>query len=700
MPVTAISYLGAALAYLLLAALILIRWRRRPKSAWVLTASLLTMIWALYLALLSWQFDSNAAMTGGLFEVVRNAGWFAVLIAILAQVGGKSALDDDAHSTSNTKAIRTWSIATSLFLLAVVTLFLLPPSVSGVPLWRSLAILAMAILGLILVEQVYRNTPPQQRWQIKFLCLALGGVFAFDLFLYADLVLFQSLKSPTWQARGIVSAMVVPLLGIAMSRRLANPGETLISRDLLFHTTALMGSGLYLLTVGIAAYFLRQLEGDIGTLLQAAFLFGAILLLSLVLFSGSVRARLRIFLSKHFFRYKYDYRQEWLRLTGMLSAEEQPMPFHERCIGAISELVESPGGLLWVRDDDGRYRLSGALNLGTPEYPPENASGPLVSFLARTNWIIELKEYRRQPTFYTGLILPDWLLADPRHWAVVPLLKGEALEGFVVLAQPRAPYRIDWEERDLLKTAGRQLAVYIALVRTQEALFEARQFEAFHRLAAYLVHDLKNVSAQLSLICANAERHRDNPAFITDAFQTIANARDRLERTQSHLRNVRPLSENAAPETVELATLLEEVVAESQDSCPVPTLEVRQPNRLQIDRDSLKNIVQHLVRNAQQATADSGWVCIILDADDQWILILVEDNGSGMDEDFLRRRLFRPFQTTKGNAGMGIGLYEARDRIVRMGGQIDVDSRRGEGTLFTLRLPRSSIARPDGARTT
>lgn len=690
MPLTAITYFGSALAYLLLALLVLTRWRHRPNSAWMLTASLLTVAWAVYLALLSWQFDSNTAMTGGLFEIGRNAGWFALLLSILATAsGGDQGSSSGAQSPGSAKALRIWIGSTVGFLLLATLVFVLPAAVQGIQLWRSLAILSMAVVGLVLVEQVYRNTPPQRRWQIKFLCLALGGIFAFDLFLYADLVLFQTLESPTWQARGVVSAIVTPLIGIAFSRRLAQqPGDALVSRSLLFHTTALMGSGLYLLAIGIAAYFLRQLEGDLGTLLQIGFLFGAILLLALVLFSGSVRARLRVFLSKHFFRYKYDYRQEWLRLTGALSAEDEPMPFHERCIGAITELVESSGGILWVRHDDGRYQIKGALNLGTPEYPPESPTDPLISFLDRTSWIIELEEYRREPGFYSGLVLPDWLLQDPRHWAVVPLLKGEELVGFVVLAQPRAPHRIDWEERDLLKTAGRQLAVYVALAQTQNALLEARQFETFHRLAAYLVHDLKNVSAQLSLICSNAERHRDNPAFIDDALKTVANARDRLERTQSHLRNVQPQGRSASPQTVTLAELLSEVIKESQDERPAPTLEIKQQIQIKADCERLKNSLQHLVRNAQQATADTGWVHLTLDADDHWVQIGVEDNGSGMDEDFLRRRLFRPFQTTKGNAGMGIGLYEARDQIIRMGGHIDVHSQIGVGTRFTLHLPR------------
>jgi putative PEP-CTERM system histidine kinase len=689
MPITAISYLIAAAAYLLLAGLVLTRWRHRQGSTWMLVASLLTTSWAAYLALLSWRFDSSSAMTGGVFEVARNIGWFGLLLTTLASLNGIGKLDKARLQSSDGRTLQTWIGSTAAFLLVVTALFALPASaIQNLKLWRSLAILSMAVVGLILVEQVYRNTPPQQRWQIKFLCLALGGIFAFDLFLYADLVLFQSLQSPTWQARGIVSAMVVPLIGIAFSRRLSRQAEPIISRHLLFHTTALMGSGLYLLAIGIAAYFIRQLGGDIGTLLQAAFLFGAILLLALVLFSGSVRARLRVFVSKHFFRYRYDYRQEWLRLTGMLSVEDQMTPFHERCIGAISELVESSGGILWVRRDDGWYQIEGALNLGTPEYPPESPSGPLVSFLHRTNWIIELAEYRSGPGLYGDLSLPDWLLQDARHWAIVPLLKGNVLEGFVVLAQPRAPHRIDWEERDLLKTAGRQLAVYIALVRTQEALLEARQFEAFHRLAAYLVHDLKNVSAQLSLICSNAERHRDKPEFITDAFQTVANARDRLERTQTQLRNVQPPSEKAAPQTIPLVALLEEIVAESRDELPTPSLEIRQSTDLKVDRESLKNSIQHLVRNAQQATAETGFVRLTLDVDPESAQIIVEDNGSGIDRDFLQRRLFRPFQTTKGNAGMGIGLYEVRDQITRMGGRIDVQSQLGEGTRFTLMLPR------------
>jgi len=681
-PVTVISYLTAALAFLILAVLVLTRWRNRPGSLWLVAAAVLSLLWALFLALVALQFPDSAPISGSILEVGRNAGWFAVLLSTLA-VGSDGARVDR-------RTLRRWVALTAAFLLAV-SIPIAFPNWAGAGQWHGIAILLMTIAGLVLVEQVYRNTPPQRRWGVKFLALGLGALFAFDLFLFADLVLFQALESPTWQARGFVNALVVPLIAVSIAHRPPRGDGPAVSRKLLFHTASLTGAGLYLLAVGAVGYYLRHMGGELGALLQVTFLFGAALILTMVLFSGTFRAHLRVLLSKHFFKYRYDYREQWLRFTGTLSAEDASLPFNERAIHAIGSLVESRGGLLWVRHDDGRYVLEGVHNLPEPGHRIEAADSPLVAFLNRSGWVIDIAEYRRQPAIYGGFELPEWLLQDRRYWAVIPLLQPDGLVGFVVLTTPLAPHRIDWEERDLLKTAGRQLAVYVALVRTGEALLEARQFEAFHRLTAFLVHDLKNVTAQLSLICANAERHRDNPEFIADAFQTVANARDRLERTQAQLRNVQSRTDQPR-QRIALAELLEAVVAGSQTARPAPTLEIRAPAEITGDRDGLKNVLLHLVRNAQEATPDDGRVHLSLDTEDRWAVIRVEDNGAGIDEDFLRRRLFRPFQTTKGNAGMGIGLYEARDRIQRMGGNIDVHSGVGEGTLFTLRLPRNGQA--------
>lgn len=686
-PITTISYLAAALAFLTLAVLTLARWRDRPASLWIVLASVFTVAWAVNLAALSWIHQA-VTISGGALEVARSAGWFAVLLALLAADERRGALKG---------SLRWWIGLTAAFLLVVLAMMIGPGWLHYGPA-HSIAMLLMAIVGLVLVEQVFRNTPLQGRWSIKPLSLGLGAMFAFDLFLFADLVLFGALESPTWQARGLIAVIVVPLIAVSVGRSQRHRDTPTVSRNLLFHTAALVGSGLYLLAVGAAGYYLRHAGGDVGALLQVLFFFGAGLLLLLMLFSGTFQARLRVYLAKHLFKYRYDYRREWLRFAETLSSTESEMPFSQRAIQSIGELVESPGGLLWVRGDDGSYVLDGILNMGEPTHLPIPDDSPLVDFLNRTGWVIDFEEYRSAPDRYNNIPLPEWMTDDPRCWILSPLFSGEVLQGFVVLAQPRVRHPIGWEERDLLKTAGRQLAVYVALVKTSAALLEANQFEAFHRLAAFLIHDLKNVSAQLSLVCANAERHRDNPAFIDDAFGTIANARDRLERTLAQLRKTeaRPF---AQPQTVSLAAILNSVARECRTMLPVPQSEIRENSEVLADRDTLRNVLLHMIRNAQEATAADGRITLRIDTDGRWSVIEIEDNGTGIDPAFLRQRLFRPFQTTKGNAGMGIGLYEARAQVQQMGGHIEVDSKIGSGTRFTIRLPRNERSATSGAVT-
>lgn len=685
MTIAAWSYLTAAFAFLLLPVLVLIRWRDRPGSLWVAAAGLVSFAWAALLAFASHEAPDAVAVSGGILEVGRNGAWFAVLFSTL--------VPGTLGARGLSPSLRIWIRTTALFMILMLFLIALPVPF-GQGAWPGMAILMMTILGLVLVEQAYRNTPPQRRGGIKFLALGLGALFAFDLFLFADLVLFQALESPTWQARGFVNALVVPLLLVSMGKRRPQGEGPVVSRQLLFHSTALTAAGVYLLAAGGAGYYLRNFGGDVGGLIQVTFLFGAALILIIVLFSSTARAHLRVLLSKHFFKYRYDYREEWLRFTARLSTDNANTPFPERAIYAMADLAGSPGGLLWVRQDDGSFAREGALNLDCTTPSTEDPDSALVNYLRTSGWIIDLNEYRRSRAVYGGLQVAEWMLRDSRLWAIVPLLRENDLEGYVMLTSPLVPHRIDWEERDLLKTAARQLAVYVALIRTNEALSEARQFETLHRLTAFLVHDLKNVSAQLSLLCSNAERHRENPAFVADAFNTVANARDRLERTLEQLRAMRAAPDSGRHESIELGALLGEVIDQSAARRPIPALDIRDAASVTGDREALKNVLLHLVRNAQEATPDDGDIQLALYHQGPWAVMTIEDNGSGIEEEFLQKRLFRPFQTTKGNAGMGIGLYETRDQVARMGGRIDVQSNVGTGTRFTVKLPRSESLQP------
>ena len=99
-----------------------------------------------------------------------------------------------------------------------------------------------------------------------------------------------------------------------------------------------------------------------------------------------------------------------------------------------------------------------------------------------------------------------------------------------------------------------------------------------------------------------------------------------------------------------------------------------------------ERVLGHLVQNAIDATRQSGEVRISVAAEGDNAVVEVSDSGCGMSEAFVRERLFRPFQTTKGN-GMGIGAFEVAQYTKDMGGRIEVDSRPGAGTRFKLMLP-------------
>lgn len=109
--------------------------------------------------------------------------------------------------------------------------------------------------------------------------------------------------------------------------------------------------------------------------------------------------------------------------------------------------------------------------------------------------------------------------------------------------------------------------------------------------------------------------------------------------------------------------------------------------RIDADRERLLTVLEHLVQNAQEATPDDGQVTVILKKDDRHAAVEIVDTGIGMDESFIRNRLYKPFDTTKGNAGMGVGAYESREFVREQGGEIFVHSAPGKGTRFVIRLP-------------
>jgi putative PEP-CTERM system histidine kinase len=271
-------------------------------------------------------------------------------------------------------------------------------------------------------------------------------------------------------------------------------------------------------------------------------------------------------------------------------------------------------------------------------------------------------------------------------WLVLPLKPSDVLIGFVVLNAPRTPFDVNWEVLDLLKTAQRQAGSYLARMQATEALLEARKFDSFNRMSAFVVHDLKNLVAQLSLMLKNAERHKGNPEFQADMLETVAHVEARMRGLMAQLQEKRPIDPRRV---VDLAAVVGRIQLSKRHQRPVPEF-VPAPDRafeVSAHPDRLERVIGHLVQNALDATPEDGKVVVHVDCMDVGsIRLVVEDSGCGMSDEFLRDRLFKPFQTSK-RSGMGIGVYETQQYLTEIGGSIRFQSEPGAGTKVTVELP-------------
>ncbi|MFQ5533351.1 MAG: XrtA/PEP-CTERM system histidine kinase PrsK [Sphingomonadales bacterium] len=682
-----ISYSVAGAAFLLLTCLLAIGWKQRGPGSWLVAACALTTVWALTVAA-NLRFGVGYAVTGGPLEIIHLGGWLAFLLSLLSLHWRQA------------KRSRIRIIAPAVTVLAVALLiavdfaaaFAADASVQRqLYLWGLVGRLTLSVGGIVLIENLFRNTEHNDRWKIRFFCFALAALFGFNFYMYAQALLLQALDLRLFEARGLAFTLIVPLVAVAAARNQKWSLDIFVSRRLVFHTASMVVGGAYLLIMATVAYYIREAGGLWGTVFQVTFLFGALLSLGVVLFSGRFRTWIRVFLTKHLFDYKYDYREEWLRFIATISTGPD---LRQRAIQAVADIADSPGGGLWLHGGSDHFALVAEWNFHSQVTETEPVDGALAQFLARRQWVVNLAELKEKSEFYEGFVQPRWLRSIRRAWLVLPLIHHDRLIGFVLLGEPRASRDLNWEDLDLLKTVGRQVASYLAEQAAQKALMEARRFEDFSRRFAFVLHDIKNLVSQLSLLAKNADRHGDNPEFQADMIATVRESIGKMNRLLNRLHRAREPGQ--AEKEVELVSLLREAM----DGKDRPELTMRfncAVDRLLVngDGDQVSRALGNLIQNAVDAADRAGTVEVRLSRERDNAVIEIEDDGPGMDAEFIRTKLFSPFHSTK-NTGYGIGAFESRQVITDLGGQLVVDSRPDHGTVMHVRLPVSRRLPSDG----
>ncbi len=677
------SHALAALLFGLLAGWQLVRGERRRAMAVLTLAFALTALWAGLAAALGPE-----AILARAGESARNLGYLAFIFMLLR--GGLGA-ETRPFVTLLHLALLIVGLSQIGFDLVFGLLLEGQGLVAGAYGATTMLHVIFAIGGLFLLHALYAAAAPETRWGIRLTVIALAAMWTYDLNLYTFGWLGGRVPVELLALRGVLMLGLVPSFALAMRRNAL--WKMKLSRKVTFRSLSLLAIGAYFLVMFVVSQAIALFADDHAAAIQAVFVFlmsaGAILLLP----STRVRGWLRVKLTKHLFEHRYDYRTEWIRFNSTLARPgDDAAPLDERVVRAIADITESPGGLLLIPEGEGELVAAARWNWPTLEAPRRAGAAELGHWLEASGHIVELEPLRsgnKGAGERAATLIPDWILAAAHAWALVPLIHRNRLAGAVLLERPRIDRTLDWEDLDLLRIAGRQAASYLAEARGQEDLAEARRFDEFNRRFAFIMHDIKNLVSQLSLVARNAERHADNPAFRADMIATLQDSVGKMNDLLARLAPKQRIR-GEAPRPIGLRPVAKAIGAQKSAAHPIEIAAGEDCFAL-ADPARLETALAHLVQNAIDASPTGDPVRLTIARDRGEARLAIADRGEGMSEAFIRDHLFRPFNSSK-TGGFGIGAFEARALIGAMGGRLEVESRVGEGSIFTIILPVAQAA--------
>jgi putative PEP-CTERM system histidine kinase len=666
------SHLLAAALYGALAVWQLRHWNGDHRNRPLVTAFAVLSVWCIFLSM-----EGPHHVLAQFAESARNLAFLSFMYGIMQGAA------DDGHRRRAVKAVYA-AVAGVVGLQIVISGVMpevahLPPVLAALGSTQHIIGLTIAAGALVLVHNLYGQAAPGSRWGIQLPAIALAAMWAYDLHLYTTAYLTRGPVEDLFAMRGAILAMVVPLFALA-SRRNAS-WKMQLSRAATFQSIGVIAILAYLILMMSATRAMELAGGDWVRVGQIALIFAMTVAALILLPSGRARAWMRVVMAKHFFEHRYDYRAEWLRFTHTIGrgGEER---LEERVVKALGDIAGSPGGLLLMPDEQGRLAPAARWNWHHEAEPGrDDDDGAFSRFLAMTSHVVDFSDGAEEGRC-AGV--PQWIRDLPNLWAGVPLIHGERLVGLVLLEHALVRRPLDWEDFDLFRTAGIQAASYLAEAQSQQALADARRFDEFNRRFAFIMHDIKNLVSQLSLVARNAERHAENPEFRADMIATLQSSVKKMHELLARLSNgSRQGAEPPRPVPVE--ALAAGIAGAKKRIHPV-LVEGQLSLVAQADPGRLEQALSHLVHNAIDASPAGEPVRIRLSARGAEAAIEVIDSGAGMSAEFVRTRLFQPFASTKDN-GFGVGAFEARSLVAAMGGRIEVASREGEGSRFTVFLP-------------
>ncbi len=564
------------------------------------------------------------------------------------------------------------------------------PRVVGWIMWGF--ILIALVIGLSQLEQILRLARDPLRFQMKFVVIGLGGLAGISIAQASQLLLLPVWTQTNTWVGGAAACLSLTLIAWGLVRwRLHDLSQKVqVSHQALYTSLTFLCVGSYLILVGVLAEVIKETGWEIGEALGALLVFVSGLGLVVVIVSRAVRAELQRFVSRHFFRTKYDYRQKWLDVTDTFSACDDSQQIWDRYLEWLVRTFGAPRVTIWKRFDvDGQFHQIRTVNSEDP--PPAIAeSHAFIQFM-----LGHTEPFEIDTVGYTRERLTEFFQQTDAH-ICVPLVTAEgSLLGFCTLSKELHDRRYDHDDFDLLRAISHHVTMLLVQFQLVEERNVTAKWEAVHKFSGFYLHDLKNLASSLSMVVQNAEQYGHDPEFQASAIRTVRTTSQRMMDLMAKLVNQSKGLDTKPEENVQQVDM-NVIIHETLESlngagCRPSFYPSSGLPLIPLQVEPMKQVLLNVILNARQAMANKGSIDISTGLDGHRLKVEIVDTGPGIPMDRLEN-LFQPFTSSK-KTGLGVGLFQCKQMVEDNHGKIHIESQEGHGTKVILTFPAGAADR-------
>lgn len=546
------------------------------------------------------------------------------------------------------------------------------------------------VLNLFLLENAYRSSAGADRWRIKHLVLGVGSVFAFFIYLSSQVLLLASLHIevvPLVSAVVLISAGVMALF--IVRHRLFDV-DIFVSRYVVYNSLTVLIVGAYLIFVGLAAEVISYFDIPLNLFITTLFVFITLLGLVMFLFTTTYRRKIQLYVARHFYSHKYEFRDRWMETIEKISPKISEGEIYKTLKEMVAKTTGARFVYLWRRDPrSGDYVSTDGRKPGDFDRIPSDH--PLIEAMSfiRAPFMLadaEAGPAPRQAPSRDGAIRD--VMEGTGAILCAPLVAGPDVMGFILMAGDVSGVDYENDDFDFLGAVTTQAAVQLKNIELTSDLVTAKELDLFNKVSFFIMHDLKNLTNSLSLVSQNAKLNIDNPEFQKDAIRTIDGTVARMKgliEKLSALPKGLEIDKRETPFGEVLEGALKKIPKYPKKPIDIINDAVDLPV-ISIDPLAIEMVILNIITNACEAINGRGKVWISSSVQDGKLNLKVRDNGPGIPEDILNNVLFKPFKSTK-QKGFGIGLYQCKAIVEAHGGCIEMESSTGAGATCTVTLP-------------